>query len=170
MGFLTTQLRHILRMRQILMAVLVSMIAVAAFASFISGASERSTAGNPKKAEACAKSNLVGTWKQIKARFGGKAHNIPDGTVQLKHITQTHYMFVDIDKDGNIVDARGGPYTLKGEMFESTPEYGISEAFKALKGKPQVFQCKVEGDKWYHSGTLTNGLTIEEVWERVAPK
>jgi hypothetical protein len=173
MGFLTTQLRRILRMRQILMAILVLLAAVVAFTSFTSGAyvtSERSTAGDPKKAEACAKSNLVGTWKQIKARFGGKAHNIPEGTVQLKHITQTHYMFVDIDKDGIIVDARGGPYTLKGEMFESTPEYGISEAFKALKGKPQVFQCKVEGDKWYHSGTLTNGLTIEEVWERVEPK
>jgi hypothetical protein len=151
-------------MRRISTAVLASLVAVAAFTA------ARSTADDSKKAEARTENNLVGTWKMVKARFGGKEHKIPEGTMQLKHITPTHYMFVDIDKDGKIFDARGGPYTLKGEKFESTPEYGVSDAFKALKGKPQVFQCKVEGDKWYHSGTLTNGLTIEEVWERVGPK
>src|SRR5262245_356519 len=158
MGFLTIQLRQILRTRQISTAVLISLVAVAAFTF---GASVRSTAADPKKAEARAENELVGTWKQIKARFGGKEHKIPEGTMQLKHITPTHYMFVDIDKDSNIFDARGGPYTLKGDRFESTPEYGVSEIFKVLKGKRQSFECKVDGDKWYHSGTLTNGLTIE---------
>lgn len=167
MGLLTTQFKQILRMRQISMAVLVSLVAVAAFTTFISG---RSTAAGPKKPEASAENKLVGTWKMVKAKFGGKEFKIPEGTMQLKHITPTQYMFVDIDKDGNVLDARGGPYTLKGEKFESTPEYGVSEAFKTLKGKPQSFECKVDGNKWYHKGTLTNGLTIEEVWERVEPK
>ena len=36
-----------------------------------------------------------------------------------------------------------------------------------LKGKPQSFTWKVEGNKWLHSGTLSSGATIEEVWERV---
>jgi hypothetical protein len=167
MGFLTTQLRQILRMRQISMAVLVSMVAVAAFTSFTAG---RSTAGDQKKSEAKAENKLVGTWKMVKARFGGKEFKIPEGSTQLKHITPTQYMFVDFDKDGNVLDARGGPYTLKGEKFEATPEYGVSENFKVLKGKLQSFECKVEGNKWYHNGTLSNGLTIEEVWERVEPK
>jgi hypothetical protein len=39
-----------------------------------------------------------------------------------------------------------------------------------IKGKPQSFDCKVEGSKWYHNGTVSSGLTIEEVWERVEPK
>jgi hypothetical protein len=165
MGLLTTQLRQILRMRQISMAVLVSLVAVAAFTS------GRSTAGDQKKAEARTEIKLVGTWKMVKGKFGGKELNIQ--TTQLKHVTPTHFMFVDIDKDGKVFDALGGPYTLKGEKYEETPEYGggtIIEVFKILKGKPQLFECKVEGDKWYHNGTLSNGLTIEEVWERVEPK
>jgi hypothetical protein len=170
MGFLTTQLRQILRMRQISMAVLVSMVAVAALTSFASGTSGRSNAGDQKKSEAKAENKLIGTWKMVKARFGGKEFKIPEGSTQLKHITPTQYMFVDFDKDGNVFDARGGPYTLKGEKFEATPEYGVSENFKVLKGKLQSFECKVEGNKWYHNGTLSNGLTIEEVWERVEPK
>jgi hypothetical protein len=152
------------------MAVLVSLIAVAAFTSFTSLTTGRSTAGDPKKAEASAENKLVGTWKQVKARFGGQEHKIPEGTTQLKHITQTHFMFVDFDKDGKFIDAFGGPYTLKGEKYEETLEYGVGEVFKMLKGKPQSFECKVEGARWYHNGALSNGLTIEEVWERVEKK
>jgi hypothetical protein len=28
----------------------------------------------------------------------------------------------------------------------------------------------LHSNKWYHNGTLSNGLTIEEVWEQVEPK
>jgi hypothetical protein len=167
MGMLTTQLRQVLRMRRISTAVLASLVAVAAFTSFTSG---RSTADDPKKSEAMTENKLVGTWKQVKAKFGGNDVKIPEGTTQLKHITPTHFMFVDFDKDGKFIDAFGGPYTLKGGKYEETLEYGVGEVFKMLKGKPQPFECKVEGNKWYHNGTLSNGLTIEEVWERVEKK
>ena len=167
MGILTTHLMQILRMRQISVAVLVSLVAVAAFTSFTSG---RSTAGDSKKAEARTENKLVGTWKQVKAKFGGKEAKFPEGNTQLKHITPTHFTFVDYDKDGKFIDAFGGPYTLNGEKYEETIEYGVGGVFNMLKGKPQSFECKVEGAKWYHNGTLSNGLTIEEVWERVGPK
>jgi hypothetical protein len=164
MGLLTPLFRQILRRRQISMAVLVSLVAVAAFTA------GRSTADDPKKAEAMAVNKLVGTWKQVKGKFNGKEHEIPEGTTQLKHITSTQFMFIDFDKDGKVFFALGGPYTLKGEKYEETPEYGVGEVLQTLKGKPQSFECKVEGNKWYHNGTLSNGLTIEEVWERVDPK
>ena len=54
--------------------------------------------------------------------------------------------------------------------YEETPEYGISNDFKLLKGKAQSFKWKVEGNKWYHNGKLSSGTTIEEVWERVQNK
>jgi len=164
MGLLMTQIRQILRTRQISMAVLVSLVAVAAYTS------GRSTADDQKKAEAMTENKLVGTWKQVKAKFRGNEVKIPEGTTQLKHITPTHFMFVDFDKDGKFIDAFGGPYTLKGEKYEETLEYGVGDVFKMLKGKRQSFECKVEGAKWYHDGTLSNGLTIEEVWERVERK
>jgi hypothetical protein len=146
------------------MAVLVSLVAVAAFTS------GRSTAGDPKKAEAKTENKLVGTWKMVKAKYGGVEYKIPEETPEFKHVTPAHFMLAAIDKDGNLRAAIGGPYTLKGEKYEETPEYGLSEIFTNIKGKPQSFECKVEGAKWYHNGTLSNGLTIEEVWERVDPK
>jgi len=167
MGLLMTQIRKILWMRQISMAVLVSLVAVAASTSFTSG---RSTADEPKKAEAMTENKLVGTWKMVKAKYGGKEYDIPEGTTEFKHVTQAHFMLAAIDKDGIVRAAIGGPYTLKGEKYEETPEYGLSEVFTNIKGKPQSFVCKVEGNKWYHNGTVSNGLTIEEVWERVEPK
>ena len=171
MELLTTQLRQILRMRQISMAVLASLVAVAAFASFTSGTSRRSTAADPKKAEASADNKLVGTWKMVKARYGGKEANVlSEEHTEFKHVTPAHFILVAIDKDGKVGAAIGGPYTLKGDKYEETPEYGLSEIFTNIKGKPQSFECKVKGNKWYHNGTLSNGLTIEEVWERVEPK
>jgi hypothetical protein len=164
MGLLTPLFRQILRRRQISMAVLVSLVAVTIFTF------GRSTADGSKQAEARTENKLVGTWKQVKGKFNGKEHKIPEGTTQLKHITSTHFMFIDFDKDGKVFFALGGPYTLKGEKYEETPEYGVGEVLQTLKGKPQSFECKVEGNKWYHNGTLSNGLTLEEVWERVDPK
>ena len=167
MELLTTLFRRILRMRQISMAVLVSLVAVAAFTSFTSG---RSTADDSKKAEAMTENKLVGTWKMVKAKYGGREYDIPEGTTEFKHVTPAHFMLAAIDKDGIVRAAIGGPYILKGGKYEETPEYGLSEVFTNIKGKPQSFDCKVEGNKWYHNGTLSNGLTIEEVWERVDPK
>src|SRR5215471_9158576 len=165
MGLLTSLFRQILRMGQISVAVLVSLVAVAAFTSFTSG---RSTAADPKKEEASADNKLVGTWKMVKARYGGKEANVlSEDHTEFKHVTPAHFILVAIDKDGKVGAAIGGPYTLKGEKYEETPEYGLSEVFTNIKGKPQSFECKVEGNKWYHNGTVSTGLTIEEVWERV---
>lgn len=150
-------------MRQIVLAVLVSLVAVTAVTS------RRSTAEDPK-AKPRTENKLVGTWKQVTGKFGGKEFEIPAGRTQLKHVTPTQFIFVDFDKDGQVMDAIGGPYTLKGEKYEETPEYGVGETYKMLKGKPQSFTWKVEGNKWYHSGTLSSGLTIEEVWVRVETK
>jgi hypothetical protein len=150
-------------MRQIL-TVLISLVAVAVFSS------GRSTAEGPKKAETKTNNQLVGTWKMVKGKYGGKEATIPEGRTEFKHVTPVHFILVAFDKDGTVIASIGGPYTLKGERYEETPEYGLSEVFTNIKGKPQSFTWKVEGNKWYHNGTLSDGLTIEEVWERVDKK
>lgn len=52
------------------------------------------------------------------------------------------------------------------------PGAGIraSSDSEIMKSKAQTFTCKVEGNKWYDNGKLSNGLTIDEVWERVEKK
>jgi hypothetical protein len=141
------------------MAVFVSLLVAAAFTS------GRSTAD--LRAEATTHHELVGTWKLVKATYGGSEYKIPEGTTEFKHVTPTHFVLTVIDKDGRVFAAIGGPYVLGRGKYEETPEYGLSEIFTNIKGKPQSFECSVEGNTWYHNGTLSNGLTIEEVWERV---
>jgi len=119
------------------------------------------------KADTKTENKLVGTWKLVSARYGGEEFKFEEGLTTVKHVTPTQFMWASYDKDGKVTRAAGGDYTLKGEVYEETPKYGISEDFDEIKGKAQTFKWKVEGNKWYHNGKLSNGLTIEEVWERV---
>jgi hypothetical protein len=122
------------------------------------------------KGDAKSDNPLVGTWKLVSGKYGGQDFKFPEGSTHIKHITPTQFMWATYDKDGVVSRAAGGTYTLKGETYEELPEYGISSDFDLIKGKAQTFTWKVEGDKWYHNGKLSNGLTIEEVWQRVEKK
>jgi len=122
------------------------------------------------KGEAKSDNKLVGTWKLASAKYGGQEHKFPEGVTTVKHVTPAQFMWATYDEDGKVTRAAGGGYTLKGEVYEETPEYGISSDFDLIKGKAQTFKWKVDGNKWHHTGQLSNGLTIEEVWERVEKK
>jgi hypothetical protein len=37
---------------------------------------------------------------------------------------------------------------------------------EAYLGKQQKFTAKVDGDKWVHSGVLSQGQKLEENWKR----
>lgn len=109
---------------------------------------------------------LIGTWKLISAKYGGQESNLPKAATTLKHITPVQMIWLSYDSDGKMTRAGGGRYTLQGDEYTDTPEYGIGD-FSVVKGQTHVFKCKIDGNKWYHDGKLANGLTIEEVWERV---
>jgi hypothetical protein len=114
---------------------------------------------------------LIGTWKLVSATYGGQQSKLPEGYTQVKHVTPVEFMWAWYDKDGKVTSALGGSYTLRGDAYEEVPEYGVGEKLlKALKGKPQSFTWKIEGNKWHHTGKLSSGQTIEEVWERVEEK
>jgi hypothetical protein len=113
---------------------------------------------------------LVGTWKIVSGKYGGVESTRPAGATTVKHITPTHYMWATYDKDGQVTRTAGGPYTFKAGVMESTPEYGYGSDFQTIKGQHQSYKCKVEGNKWYQTGTLSTGQTLEEVWERVEKK
>jgi hypothetical protein len=130
----------------------------------------RSVADESEKAEAQRETKLIGTWKLVSAKYGGREFKFPEGTTMVKHVTPAQFMWASYDNDGKVARAAGGQYTLKGEVYEETPEYGISDDFDVIKGKAQTFKWKVDGNKWFHSGKLSNGLTIDEVWERVEKK
>ena len=123
------------------------------------------------KAGAAADHKLVGTWKSVSAKYGGREVKRPEGYTHVKHVTPTQFMWAMYDQDGTVTRAAGGDYTLKGDEYEETTEYGVGEEFKTLlKGKTHPFKWKIEKNRWHHSGKLSTGLTIDEVWERVEKK
>jgi hypothetical protein len=141
------------------LAVLVAVAATAA-AALADDAPKGAAEGN----------KLVGTWKRISAKYNGQESNLPEGYTQLKHVTPAQFMWALYDGEGKVSSALGGSYTLKGDEYVETPEYGVGDVLDQLKGQPQTFTWKVEGNRWQHHGKLSNGSTIEEVWERVEKK
>lgn len=113
---------------------------------------------------------LLGTWKLTSAKYGGREFRFPEGATMIKHVTPSQFMWVTYDENGKVTRAAGGSYAIKGDTYEETPKYGISNDFDLIKGKAQTFKWKVEGDTWHHDGELSNGLSIEEVWERAKAK
>src|SRR5262249_61226652 len=133
MEILTTLFRRILRMRRISMAVLVSLVAVAAFTS------GRSTADHSKKVEAMTENKLVGTWKMVKARYGGKEANVlSEEHTEFKHVTPAHFILVAIDKDGKVGGAIGGAFTLRGGKYGERAAGGASGIVKKIIARTQA--------------------------------
>ncbi len=143
----------------------------AAFALFVALAfATTHTVAEEPKGDAKADNKLIGTWKLVSAKYGGNEFKLPEGTTMLKHVTPSQFMWAMYGEDGKVSRAAGGGYTLKGDDYAETPEYGLSSDFDLIKGQAHSFKCKVEGNKWRHDGKLASGLTIEEVWERVEKK
>src|SRR5262249_33608832 len=91
-------------------------------------------AGEPGKGKTIT-NKLVGTWKLVSGKYGGRDFKLPEGTTMLKHVTPTQFTWVTYDKDGKVFRMAGGSCTLKGDRYEETPEYGISSDFDLIKGK-----------------------------------
>lgn len=118
----------------------------------------RHSAANPE--------SVVGTWQLVSATANGKAVDVPAGTTVLKHITPTDFVFVYYTERGLITVAGGGRYSLKGNHYEETVEYGVGEGMAPYIGKTEAFTLRLDGNRWYHSGTEHDGTVVEEVWER----
>lgn len=110
--------------------------------------------------------SVVGTWKLVSAKANGKAVDIPAGTTVLKLLTPTDFVFVYYNEQGLITVAGGGRYTLEGNHYAETVEYGVGEGMAPYIGKTEGFTLRIDGDRWYHSGTEHDGSVVEEVWER----
>jgi hypothetical protein len=145
-------------------------MALMALVGSVAFAPARSAADAPKKSEAQPADKLVGTWKRVSAKYDGKDAALPEGFTALKHVTPTQFMWVVYGEDGKVVSGLGGMYASKGDEYVETPEYGVGQVVDQLKGKPQVFRWNIEGNKWHHTGKLSSGMSIEEVWERVEKK
>ena len=115
---------------------------------------------------------LVGTWKKVAGRASkdGEWQDHPNEITMLKHITGTHVSWAVFRNDSKeILAAMGGSVELDGDNYIETTEHGLG-AIMNLLGEKQRFTWKIEGNKFTQAGTLSNGVYIEELFERVTPK
>ena len=110
----------------------------------------------------------LGTWQLVSTKYGD-AKDFSDYAGEnrrLKLITATHFTWVDYDtKTKKISSSAGGPYSLRDSVYIETIEF-VGDDMETYLGKKQEFTIRIDGDKLYQSGKLSDGLKIEEVWQR----
>lgn len=85
----------------------------------------------------------------------------------MKLINPTHFTWLEIDNNSKkVLTSAGGKYTLEGETYTESLDFA-GEGMEPYLGKAQKFTIRVEGDKLFQSGQLSDGLKIEENWVRV---
>lgn len=123
----------------------------------------------PKEKEA-PKNPLLGTWELVRFKYGDAPDysDFPKERRRLKLITDTHWSWVEYETVGKkeAKNGAGGPYTLKGEIYTETIEFATGGMVGFLDAV-HPFKIRVEGDKCFVSGTLANGLKLEDIWQRV---
>lgn len=111
----------------------------------------------------------LGTWQLVSFKYGeeSKWSDAPEGQRRLKLITDTHFTWVAYEvASGKVQSMAGGTYTLTNGAYTESIVYA-GEGMTDYLGKKQSFTIRVEGDKLHQSGQLSDGLKIEEVWQRV---
>ncbi|HEY6225986.1 MAG TPA: hypothetical protein VI282_02580, partial [Verrucomicrobiae bacterium] len=77
------------------------------------------------------------------------------------------FVWLEVQNDSKTVLASaGGKYTLVGDAYTETIDFA-GAGMEPYLGKPQKFTIHVDGDKLTQAGDLSDGLHIEEIWQRV---
>ena len=118
------------------------------------------SAGEPPPKGKAERGRLEGTWEHV-------LEGAP-GIRQVKIINQTHFVWVTYEREGGKpLILGGGTYTFNGKTYREKCEFGGPGLPAELVGKEQTFTAEIDGDKWMHTGTLSNGFRVREVWRRV---
>jgi hypothetical protein len=110
---------------------------------------------------------LLGTWKQVSVNYTGQWQDAPKEVTMYKHVTDSNFNWVQFDNQTKqIVAGAGGRCAVTDDAYIEHIEYALGPV-STLLGKKQEFKWQVDGNKWRMSGTLSNGQSIEEIFERV---
>jgi len=103
---------------------------------------------------------LQGTWVLIDS--GGEKPASPS----TKILDADHFAFGGPTPGGSVW-AGGGSYRVEDGKYIENVEY---HSIASLVGRSLVFNYRIEGDRWYHSGDFEAGgrkFHIREIWRRV---
>ena len=111
----------------------------------------------------------IGTWRLASFKYGdtNQWSEVPRDQKRIKLITPTHFTWVAYETDsGKVLSVAGGSYTLGGSNYVETIDYA-GEGMTDYLGKKQSFTIQLDADTLRQSGKLSDGLKIEEVWQRL---
>lgn len=113
--------------------------------------------------------SLLGTWELASYKYGDQKESadFPKNGHRVKMITETHWTWCEFETNTKEIQVgAGGSYTLDGDTYTESIDFAMPGMMSYL-GKKQVFTVRVEGDRLRQAGVLSDGLKIEEVWNRV---
>lgn len=113
-------------------------------------------------------SAILGTWKMESYKYGDNEMKAsPDSIQMVKLITPTYFTWIHYKtKDKIVWNSAGGTYTFDGDNYIENIDFG-GYGMSSYLGKTQTFKVKIENDKMYLSGALSDGYKIEEVWIKI---
>jgi hypothetical protein len=112
----------------------------------------------------------LGTWRLVSAKYGDAKEfsDVSNQGPHIKMLTADRFIWVIYDSKTKLISlSMGGSYRLQGASYTETVEFFHPEGMKIYLGKEQLFTIRVEGDKLFQSGKLSDGQKIEEIWQRV---
>ncbi|MBL7967171.1 MAG: hypothetical protein JNK09_09210 [Prolixibacteraceae bacterium] len=113
--------------------------------------------------------SLQGTWRLVSFSWGKDTtmRSAKGNVERIKLITDNKFCWIHYGVDNHIVDSSaGGSYSLIGDSYIENLEFG-GMGMQGYLGKSQKFTVKIEDNKLYLTGALSDGLKIKEVWERI---
>ena len=123
------------------------------------------TACSPSVAPA----DLVGTWKLESARYDGREWPGLHQWRVVKMVTPERFLWFRSDRFTGIAQTLAyGLWTLEDNVYTEVPTDGNGADFGLIRDQNQVFRCAMSEGKWHHTGTLSDGTSIDEVWVRVS--
>lgn len=113
-------------------------------------------------------SQIMGTWKMISHKYGdGELIVASDDVQSIKLITESHFVWVVFAvKDNLVTSSGGGTYTFDGENYIEHVKFG-GEGMSDFFDTKSDFKFSFDKGEMKISGKLSNGLHIEQTWNRI---
>jgi hypothetical protein len=124
----------------------------------------KTAAGDPARA-------LDGAWRLVKSLDprSGQLREVPSGIEMTKLVVGGRYGWI-VSRNGQVLAGAGGTYNFAPNAYSETVTYAVGQNQQPLIGTTTRFTWRLEGNTWYHKGTIRVGQAkqeIDEVWERV---
>jgi hypothetical protein len=119
-----------------------------------------------EKTSSVNRASIVGTWQMVSYNYGNGEQKVSEDTKAIKLITPSHFIWVRYTTNNKtIYNSGGGTYVLDGDNYIENVEFGAKPMIPLL-GKC-TFIIKFNGDQMFSSGSLSDGMKIEEVWKKL---